>query len=241
MERAERVLVEDCAEIDIPNLYKYAHRQEWRSYTDSDGKTSEVKVVSTASESANEVVEAKCVFVANAPVLALAITIIDSHGKKREHTEVLELDSTDCFLGGERLWARCPACDERIAKLYKPPGESCFGCRRCHSISYKSSRESGNPTKVLERQIARLCRKLGGTSADAWRYAPVPEKKRGMHMETYAKLALELWSLKIRYDDKLIKGSPVSEENKRCRIAYFLQNVPVSAVLLWEFWDSPSI
>ena len=59
----------------------------------------------------------------------------------------ITLDQTRCFFGGQRFWFLCPlvkneeACERRVAKLYLPPGEHHFGCRECHSLTYKSRQE----------------------------------------------------------------------------------------------------
>ena len=56
----------------------------------------------------------------------------------------LDLTSTGTPNGGVRYLARCPlrvgdrACGRLVAKLYRPPGESGFGCRLCHRLTYRS-------------------------------------------------------------------------------------------------------
>jgi hypothetical protein len=45
---------------------------------------------------------------------------------------------TRCNYGGERRWLLCPRCFKRVAKLYRPPGEVLFACRRCHQLTYRS-------------------------------------------------------------------------------------------------------
>ena len=59
--------------------------------------------------------------------------------------------------GGRQHWFLCPAqvrrglpredgspniCGRRVGKLYLPPGESQFACRRCHDLTYRSCQES---------------------------------------------------------------------------------------------------
>ena len=58
------------------------------------------------------------------------------------------LCTTRPHLGGLRWWFRCPGppggapCGRRAGKLYLPPDERHFGCRRCHALTYTSCRES---------------------------------------------------------------------------------------------------
>jgi hypothetical protein len=58
----------------------------------------------------------------------------------------VRLVSTGCHLGGVRWWFLCPlsvngvACGRRARKLYLHGRY--FGCRRCHGLTYQSSRES---------------------------------------------------------------------------------------------------
>jgi hypothetical protein len=66
----------------------------------------------------------------------------------REVSEQVQLLSTKPNFGGTRWWFACPlqlngkTCNRRVGKLYLPPGESQFGCRQCHDLTYRSSQES---------------------------------------------------------------------------------------------------
>jgi hypothetical protein len=78
-----------------------------------------------------------------------------------EHTERVRLLSTQPYFGGVRWWFACPfsskdrePCGRRVSKLYLPPGEQRFGCRRCHALTYKSSQES--------HRYDRLCALMAG-------------------------------------------------------------------------------
>ena len=60
----------------------------------------------------------------------------------------VELTYTHPNYGGLRWWFMCPlvrdngkVCGKRIAKLWLPPGQRCFGCSGCHELTYKSSLE----------------------------------------------------------------------------------------------------
>jgi hypothetical protein len=61
-------------------------------------------------------------------------------------------------LGGraKRWFGRCPECLERCAKLYLPPGNDRFGCRRCLDLSYESSQTSHAGVRAL-RNNPQLC------------------------------------------------------------------------------------
>jgi hypothetical protein len=53
----------------------------------------------------------------------------------------ISLDATSCPNGGVRLWFKCPTCNRRGYKLYRPPGERFFACRGCHNLTYRSVQE----------------------------------------------------------------------------------------------------
>ena len=50
----------------------------------------------------------------------------------------VELARTRTSFGAERVWFYCPICEERVRKLYLPPGRVYFACRSCHSLAYAS-------------------------------------------------------------------------------------------------------
>src|SRR5215510_10451383 len=53
------------------------------------------------------------------------------------------LTATAQFFGGLRWWGICPlGCGRRIRKVYLPPTEQSFGCRRCHNLTYRTCQES---------------------------------------------------------------------------------------------------
>lgn len=57
--------------------------------------------------------------------------------------QAMEIEATPANLGGLRRWFRCPGCDRRAFKLYKPPRTWQFLCRQCHDLSYESAQASG--------------------------------------------------------------------------------------------------
>jgi hypothetical protein len=64
----------------------------------------------------------------------------------------VSLRSTVPHYGGRRWWFVCPLKGICAAKLYLPPGATCFACRQAHDLTYTSCQESGS--------VDRLCRKL---------------------------------------------------------------------------------
>ena len=66
--------------------------------------------------------------------------------------------STASNLEGLVRWFICPACQNRVGKLYLPSGEAVFLCRECHDLAYRA-------------QQLRAFRKLGKTGDK-------PKKKR---------------------------------------------------------------
>ncbi len=54
----------------------------------------------------------------------------------------LEITTTPCYFGNERIWFLCPVCTRRVGTLYKPPAKNMLLCRKCHNLSYSKSRYS---------------------------------------------------------------------------------------------------
>jgi DNA-binding transcriptional MerR regulator len=58
------------------------------------------------------------------------------------------LNSTQLYWGAKRWWFVCPLvrngiqCNQRVGKLYLPPGSKYFGCRHCYDLTYTSCQES---------------------------------------------------------------------------------------------------
>ncbi len=96
----------------------------------------------------------------------------------------VHLTSTLCNFGGVRWWWLCPSTGRRVAKLYLPPGGTIFAARMAYRLPYRSQRESGID-RTHTRQ-ARLFTKLGGQYDYYEGY--VPERPKGMHSKTYARL-----------------------------------------------------
>jgi len=73
-------------------------------------------------------------------------------GAGQQFCHWVSLRSTVPNYGGRRWWFICPLKGIRAAKLYLPPGATCFACRQAHDLTYTSCQESGS--------VDRLCRKL---------------------------------------------------------------------------------
>ena len=64
--------------------------------------------------------------------------------------------------GGRRLCFQCPIeselgnCRLPCRKLYLPPGGRCFGCRRCHDLTYTSVQKRDPRVERLRRDPDRL-------------------------------------------------------------------------------------
>lgn len=68
----------------------------------------------------------------------------------------VRVQTTPAQFGGSRRWFTCPACDRRCGKLYLPPGFGHFHCRKCHNLTYDSSREAHQIERLLARRKSNL-------------------------------------------------------------------------------------
>ena len=84
------------------------------------------------------------------PVLNLSYSTTGRGLPRRECEQRVQLLTTEPNFGKLRWWFSCPfrvddgeqQCGRRVGKLYLPAGKHCFGCRKCHDLTYKSSQES---------------------------------------------------------------------------------------------------
>lgn len=111
----------------------------------------------------------------------------DSGDVLDEYDYCVQLDYTECNFGGYRPWFRCPACGDRVAKLYMPPGRYRMACRECYELGYYSSRISGNDIEEAELRYRRAFAKA---DKDNRRPHPEgspyrPERPKGMHHDTF--------------------------------------------------------
>jgi hypothetical protein len=104
---------------------------------------------------------------------------------------------TPCTYGGERAWLRCPGCDRRVVALHLPPGRERFRCRHCHQLAYGSQQVAPDQRHLMA--IRAIQRRLGGEAEGMlpWR---VPERPKGMHLRTYARLCTALFEHERKRD-----------------------------------------
>jgi hypothetical protein len=97
----------------------------------------------------------------------------------RQH---IQISWTHCHYGGWRPWLHCPFCNRRVLKLFRGMGG--YFCRPCiGNPPYASQTKSKESRPHFEACKLRL--RLGGVASLT---APFPERPRGMHRRTYARL-----------------------------------------------------
>jgi len=68
----------------------------------------------------------------------------------------ISITTTPCYYGGVRYWLLCPAvvdgvlCEDRVERLYLPPGGKLFGCRQCYGLTYESCQQSHKYDRVFD-------------------------------------------------------------------------------------------
>lgn len=100
----------------------------------------------------------------------------------------VEVVSTQCNFGGKRWWFLCPQCARRCAILYPRL------CRICSGGRYRVELQS--PHDRLITKAIRLRRRLGQTEGGT--LAPLPQKPKHMHWDTYAKRIAEIREIEAR-------------------------------------------
>ena len=55
-----------------------------------------------------------------------------------KYIQEIAVVSTASNLEGLVRWFICPACRNRVGKLYLPSGEAVFLCRKCHDLVYRA-------------------------------------------------------------------------------------------------------
>ena len=74
--------------------------------------------------------------------------------------------STPGRYGGYIRWFSCPGCKRRVGKLYLPPFETAFLCRRCHRLNYRDQmsrqyrRNKNNPVDKRRRRQMDILKEL---------------------------------------------------------------------------------
>lgn len=104
---------------------------------------------------------------------------------------------THCHFGGMRPWLHC-LCGRRAARLFKGLGG--FYCRRCFDNPPYASQSKSTQGK-LHFEACKLRLRLDG---DASLTAPFPERPRGMHRKTYARLQRRAEQLEAKISGRLM-------------------------------------
>ena len=67
-----------------------------------------------------------------------------------KYVQEIAIISTASNLEGFVRWFVCPACQNRVGKLYLPIDEAVFLCRKCHDLAYRAQqlREFRKPEKA---------------------------------------------------------------------------------------------
>lgn len=87
------------------------------------------------------------------------------HGDSDTETYCVKMTATLLPWDRVRWWFICPlvvngwACGRRVAKLYLPPGELYFGCRRCYDLTYQSTRKRRPRKKNWRAWLDRMVRR----------------------------------------------------------------------------------
>lgn len=103
-----------------------------------------------------------------------------SNGQREAKEYPVQIERTDCNLGGQRVWFWCPCCGRRVAVLY---GGEVFACRHCRNLAYASQRETEHSRAI--RRADAIREKLGWGIGIA---NPRGGKPKGMHWKTYRRL-----------------------------------------------------
>lgn len=102
-------------------------------------------------------------------------------GQTRDFDYAVQLERTPCFLGGSRIWFRCPNCSRRTAKLYGP--NNIFACRSCLRLNYACQRVAKR-FRWSERAWA-LHRKAGSPFGPLDDAAELIRKPKWMRRKTF--------------------------------------------------------
>ena len=72
----------------------------------------------------------------------------------------ISVTTTRPHLGGIRYWFRCE-CSRRAGRLYLPPGEKQFRCRRCYDLIHRSAQRHDQRKYDLARNLFAIDKALG--------------------------------------------------------------------------------
>ena len=174
--------VEDCRSVSISFLRKHdyfcGYRSggiAWKNYLGEETSSIGI-VVSTLDGESN---------------IRFQYTSTDRNsGEKTEYDYKVSLTTTPCNLGGLRYWFVCSLskggvyCGRRVAKLYRSPGASYFGCRHCYNLSYESRNETRSGMLRAFGGVLRVDKQMEELRGqiNRWTYQGRPTRKvRKLH------------------------------------------------------------
>jgi hypothetical protein len=156
--RSNRKTVEECMSIDIfwlnRNGYLNGHKVGLIDFIDNSGRIGGLGI---------EVLVDKL----DAERSYLRLIYLLKNGQTNEEYKYdykVALVTTPCNYGGVRYWFICPlsvngrSCNRRVAILYLPPGESYYGCRHCHNLTYRSRKEHSKTVDAILKDGAYMDR-----------------------------------------------------------------------------------
>lgn len=109
----------------------------------------------------------------------------------------LRIDTTPCNYGAARYWFICPMCGDRCARLFFKNKN--WRCRACGDLVYLSQQRTKLDFWTWYFKAADIAQKIDPDYWEngitymltAWPFILFPEKPKGMHYETYEKMAQE--------------------------------------------------
>ena len=96
----------------------------------------------------------------------------------------VQMQTSPCYLGGQRRWFSCPRCCRRVAVLYAPGRH--FACRQCCGLGYATQKEGAGDraSTKADKLRKRMGWEAGILNGDGG-------KPKGMHWKTYQRLKSE--------------------------------------------------
>jgi hypothetical protein len=116
--------------------------------------------------------------------------------RDRPDPQQIRVSWTRCHFGGSRPWLHC-RCGRRVARLFK--GLAGYYCRHCFDSPRYASQTKSTQGR-LHFEACKLRLRLGGVASLT---APFPDRPRGMHRKTYARLRRRAEKLEARISPRL--------------------------------------
>ena len=114
----------------------------------------------------------------------------------RADRQQISVSWTRLHLGGARPWVHCP-CGRRVVRLFKGPVR--YQCRQCLGNPPYASQSKSTQGR-LHFEACKLRLQLRGVASLA---EPFPDRPRGMHKKTYARLRRRSEQLEARISPRL--------------------------------------